>query len=504
MLHKEKNETNEDVIARSYLTKQDGGKFIGWIFLLSCAMAGVQFVYSIQFAIGAPLLNQKFALSNSVIAIIMSTSGAISGFIVQPIVGVYSDTCESKFGRRRPFIVVGTIFCMIGMAFTGFSVQLGQMLGDTTPPPNVVDSPHNHTAGIIIAICSLWIINISVNAMQGPARAIIADLVPSDSQHTANSIVTGVTGLSNIIANVVGAQFLMTDDPYLVLFLIGCGFIVVCVIPTIIVAKEIPYRPLSGSSESKSPIQAFKKIGISFYTMPNVVVRIFIVFFFSWCAYSPFLIFTSNYFAQNVYGGSNLNPSSVIIFKEGVKMAMYALAGFAGVSFLFSMILPSLIKISMRGIYFISQVIATGCFASLWAASVYGPIHPPASSVGITIAFVLTSVVAINFTAFNSIPFALLSESVPSTQVGLYMGVLNSAATVSQVLTNILAGQVIVAKNDDNVAWALCFGACISVVASGSVWILKQPKQHKQHYDTNPLMTDTSPLIQARDYPSSP
>lgn len=59
--------------------------------LLMCAFARLVFADSIQFAIGTPLFSQKLKVSDSNIAIILSTAGPISGFIVQPVIGVLSD-----------------------------------------------------------------------------------------------------------------------------------------------------------------------------------------------------------------------------------------------------------------------------------------------------------------------------------------------------------------------------------------------------------------------------
>ena len=111
------------------------------------------------------------------------------------------------------------------MAMVGNSVQLGQLLGDK---PNG-ETPHDHIYGLTIAVsCSflvtlhslslpsplspslslfyisfslehtkvgfLWLINISVNAMQGPARALISDMLPPDQQQLGNAIVTLTSG----------------------------------------------------------------------------------------------------------------------------------------------------------------------------------------------------------------------------------------------------------------------------------------------------------------------
>jgi len=129
-----------------------GVKFFGWLFCLCSSLMGVQFVYSIQFALSAPLFQHQLHMEKSTIAVILATAGPISGFIVQPIVGVWSDGLTARWGRRRPFILVGAICCVLGMAMIGGSVDLGYLLGDVRGGT----TPRQHTAGIVIAIAGLW------------------------------------------------------------------------------------------------------------------------------------------------------------------------------------------------------------------------------------------------------------------------------------------------------------------------------------------------------------
>ena len=75
---------------------------------------------SVQFAIGSPLFHNKLEIAQSTVGIILATAGPISGFIVQPVIGVISDkfkfiflfisSFSAKMGRRRPFIIVGAVF----------------------------------------------------------------------------------------------------------------------------------------------------------------------------------------------------------------------------------------------------------------------------------------------------------------------------------------------------------------------------------------------------------
>jgi len=351
---------------------------------------------------------------------------------------------------------VGAILCVIGMALVGNSANIGVLLGDDD---NGL-TPSDHKFGLLIAITFLWVINLSVNAMQGPSRALIADLLPLEEQQFGNAILMATTGLSNVVAYLIGAQVLNTKDPYQILFMVGCVFLTIFTIPTLLMAKEKEYIP--AGVVSRSPLDAFAQIGKTFISMPNIVVRIFIVFFFSWCAYSPFLIYLTIYFAKNV------DPND---YNRGVQLGFYGLAGNAVVSFLYGITQTFYLKhIGIKPTYFITQVIATICFAAMWILSVE-------HHLSVASALVLTAAVAVNFTAFNSIPFALLADTVPNSKMGMYMGVLNSAATLSQVFTNVVAGKVVVAHLNENVAWAFCVGAGLSAIAAALVWIVKIPEK---------------------------
>eukprot|EP01091_Cochliopodium_minus_P016725 TRINITY_DN6349_c0_g1_i1.p1 TRINITY_DN6349_c0_g1~~TRINITY_DN6349_c0_g1_i1.p1 ORF type:complete len:478 (-),score=90.73 TRINITY_DN6349_c0_g1_i1:14-1447(-) len=455
--------------------------FLGWLFCLCFSLAGVQFVYSIQFSSGTPLFYHQLKVPVSIVSIILSTAGPISGFIVQPIVGVISDFSESRFGRRRPFIFFGTIFCVVGMAMVGNSVLLGNWLGDT---PNG-ETMHDHYRALIFAIAGLWLMNLCVNIIQGPSRAIVADLVSQEEQQTGNAMVSNVMGISAIIASVVGAQFFETSDPYFWLFMIGVAVVLFSIVPTMIAAKEKRFTRPTGSPKP-SLLSVFVKIGRGFRYMPGSMAKTALLYFFSWCAYSPFMIYLTQYFSSNVYAHQGAN--------YGVKMGMYALAGFAGVCTIYSLLLPPLIRLTnIHVCYFFSQLLATACYVMFLFFDT--PV----------MAFVLTSLVGINYTTFNSIPFALVTSAADPSDAGLFMGVLNSGSVVAQTVTNIIAGQIVAAKHQ-NVQWGIAFGSVFSVLAMIMVFFL--PSQgttmRTDLSETSPLMNEKIQTEDTNDYNNNP
>jgi len=150
-----------------------------------------------------------------------------------------------------------------------------------------------------------------------------------------------------------------------------------------------------------------------------------------------------------------------------VKLGMYATACFAAVSFVYSMIMPYLLGLGVRPVYFLTQVIQCACFIMfLFFDQVY-------------VAFILTSLIGINFTAFNSIPFALMTNMVPSADVGMYMGVLNSASVVAQTVTNSLASPI-VSWQDENVAWGIAWGGLWAGAGALLIWALPTGKKYQE------------------------
>ena len=101
----------------SPMNRSDGAKDCSLVTLvLSCTVAaGVQFGWALQLSLLTPYI-QTLGISHAFSSFIW-LCGPITGLVVQPCVGIWSDKCTSKYGRRRPFILVGSL--MISIATLG-------------------------------------------------------------------------------------------------------------------------------------------------------------------------------------------------------------------------------------------------------------------------------------------------------------------------------------------------------------------------------------------------
>ena len=107
-------------------------------------------------------------------------AGPVSGAVVKPIVGFYSDGCVSAMGKRRPFILGAVAAIVCSLLIFGNAEHLGYYFGDQRGGENTV----SHAAGLAIAVGSFWMLDCSINVMQAPLRALLSDTVPKHQQTT--------------------------------------------------------------------------------------------------------------------------------------------------------------------------------------------------------------------------------------------------------------------------------------------------------------------------------
>src|SRR5215213_2910643 len=135
-----------------------------------------------------------FALQNSNASRILQTFGAdvehlsmfwlaapITGMIVQPIIGHYSDRTWTKLGRRRPYFLVGAILASLALLFMPNSQVLAYML-----PP------------ILVGAGMLMIMDASINVAMEPFRALVGDILPDEQRSLGFSVQTFLIGIGAV------------------------------------------------------------------------------------------------------------------------------------------------------------------------------------------------------------------------------------------------------------------------------------------------------------------
>ncbi|XP_051146090.1 sucrose transport protein SUC3 [Andrographis paniculata] len=222
--------------------------------VLSCMVAaGVQFGWALQLSLLTPYI-QTLGIGHEFSSFIW-LCGPITGLVVQPCVGIWSDKCTSKYGRRRPFILVGSLMISVAVIIIGFSADIGYILGDTKEHCSTFKGTRTRAA--IVFVIGFWMLDLANNTVQGPARALLADLSGPDQRNSSNAIFCTWMAVGNILGFSSGASgnwhrwfpFLTSRaccEPcgnLKAAFLIAVVFLTFCTLVTIYFAKEVPLMP---------------------------------------------------------------------------------------------------------------------------------------------------------------------------------------------------------------------------------------------------------------------
>ncbi|KAF8408075.1 hypothetical protein HHK36_007216 [Tetracentron sinense] len=239
--------------------------------VLSCMVAaGVQFGWALQLSLLTPYIQASFCLlihlnsmqisdhSMATLGIEHAFSsfiwlcGPITGLVVQPCVGIWSDKCSSKYGRRRPFIFIGSLLIAVAVTIIGFSADIGYFLGDTKEHCSTFKGTRTRAA--IVFVIGFWMLDLANNTVQGPARALLADLSGPDQRNSANAIFCSWMAFGNILGFSSGASgnwhrwfpFLKNKaccdacGNLKAAFLVAVVFLTLCTLVTLYFAKEVP------------------------------------------------------------------------------------------------------------------------------------------------------------------------------------------------------------------------------------------------------------------------
>ncbi|CAO3644138.1 unnamed protein product [Mucor fragilis] len=260
--------------------------------------------------LGTPYL-LSLGLSKSYMSLVW-IAGPLSGLIMQPVVGVISDSCRSKWGRRRPFLVGGSIIVVLSLLAIGWTRELTRLFtnsegGDTFK-----------TVSIIVAIASIYILDFSVNCVQASCRALIVDSLPPSQQEDGTAWAGRMVGLGNVAGYFMGYADLVRVFPFFgdtqlkvlcvfaTIVLLGCDFITCYTVKE----KVLKIDYANGSRKKRSPFALFSDIFRNIWHLPKPIQRICNVQFFAWIGWFPFLFYSTTWVAE-IYNNSSLGDDTV-------------------------------------------------------------------------------------------------------------------------------------------------------------------------------------------------
>ncbi|XP_069893375.1 proton-associated sugar transporter A isoform X1 [Dipodomys merriami] len=158
-----------------------------------CILFGIEFSYAMETAYVTPVLLQM-GLPDQLYSLVWFIS-PILGFLLQPLLGAWSDRCTSRFGRRRPFILVLAIGALLGLSLLLNGRDIGLALADTAT---------NHKWGILLTVCGVVLMDFSADSADNPSHAYMMDVCGPVDQDRGLNIHALLAGLGGGFGYVVG------------------------------------------------------------------------------------------------------------------------------------------------------------------------------------------------------------------------------------------------------------------------------------------------------------
>jgi len=452
---------------------------------------------------------------------ILWVAAPLTGLLIQPIVGYFSDNTWNRLGRRRPFFLGGAITASLALFVMPHSTALWMAAG------------------------MLWIMDASINITMEPFRAFVGDMLPDEQRIKGFAMQSFFIGTGAVVASAMPwmmsnwfnisniAEVGSIPDSVRFSFMLGAAAYFVSVIWTVVSTREYSPEQLAAfeearteqfhlEAESAQPRSAsqFKKsggiwllmglaitasilifeldkelfiLGIGFtafgllqflsaglknqsrtdngfleimedlFAMPKAMKQLAVVQFFSWFALFAMWIYTTGAVTSHHYG--TIDTSSKL-YNEGADWVGVLFASYNGFAALSAFAIPvlaaktgkkvtHLINLWLGGLGLISFVFIKDP-ALLWI---------PMIGVGIAWASIL------------SVPYAILSGSLPANKMGVFMGIFNFFIGIPQLVAASILGLFVKYMFDGQAIYALVLGGISLFIAGLATLLVDDPTE---------------------------
>lgn len=419
------------------------------IWNMSFGFLGIQFGFMLQIS-NISRIFQTYGGEVENLAL-YAIAGPVTGLVVQPIIGYLSDrTWHPKWGRRRPYFLIGALAATIALVIM----------------PN---SP-----SLYVAIGMLWVMDSAFNISMEPFRAFVGDMLPERQRTMGYAMQSFFIGLGSVIAallpitltyfgvaNTAGGKEI--PDSVRFSFYAGAFAIVAAVLVTILTTREYPPADmkqfLANKQKTKGILHAFDDIFGSLLKMPSTMLQLAVVQFFTWFGLNAMWAFMTPTVAKRAFGATD--PQSAA-FQDagnwvGVMFATYSL-----VAFLIAFLLPVVARASSRKLtHSLSLVLGAVSLVSIFFIQDKYLLLLPMVGVGVAWASLL------------SMPYAILIGALPQDKLGYFVGVFNFFIVIPQLVASACLGPILRDVFHGQTEYMSLLAGVSFVLAALSVFLVK-------------------------------
>jgi maltose/moltooligosaccharide transporter len=420
---------------------------------------GLQFGFALQNA-NASRIFQSLGASSDQLPLLWFAAPC-SGLLVQPLVGYFSDRTWTRLGRRRPYFLVGALLAAAALVLM----------------------PRAPTLWAAAAL--LWLLDGAFNTSMEPFRAFVGDQLAPSQRPAGYSMQSFFIGAGAIVASflpwllerggignaTVAGYGSAIPDTVRFAFEIGAAVLLLAIAWTAFTSREYPPQELLAFEDAlpAGSVRAVARGSGALATiagdlagMPLAMWRLAPVQFFSWLALFSMWIYTTPAVAQVHFGATD--PRSAA-YNHGANWVGVLFGAYNGFAALAAVIIPSMVRrLGLRLTHLVNVWLGGAALLSFLV------IRDPD--------WLLVSMVGMGFAwaSVLSLPYALLSDSVPAQKMGLYMGVFNIFIVIPQMVAASVLGFLLRLLFGGAPIYALALGGASFILAGLLALRVPQPQ----------------------------
>jgi maltose/moltooligosaccharide transporter len=398
------------------------------ILTMNFGFFGVQFSFGLQQSNMSAIY--RYLGANEAELPMLWLAGPVTGLLVQPVIGAISDgTWSPKFGRRKPFFLIGALIASLALIAMPFS------------------------SSIWMAASLLWILDAANNIALEPYRAFVSDKLPKKQYSIGFLMQSFFTGLGSIMSNftpviLVSFGILALSDtmdngvPVSTYWAFGIGAIasIGTILVTVLTTSEYPptEEELAVINANKAKGNTFsrtlKEIKEAFMKMPKTMRQLIPVMFFSWYAMFCYWQYLTSALSLSLFDTLDQNTP----FFNQAQLLTGNLNGTYNiicVLIAFPMI-PIARKLGAKNLHFISLLlggIGLMIMPFLNDTDILFTI-PLGSGIPVSQIYLFSFGLGITWASMMAMPYQMLAASIPSDKMGIYMGIFNMFIVIPMII----------------------------------------------------------------------
>lgn len=428
---------------------------------MSVGFFGIQFGWDLQRANMGRIYENLGANPDDIPLLFLAAP--LTGLLVQPVIGYMSDrTWHPKWGRRRPYFLVGAILCSIALVIMP------------------------HSSALWMAAGLLWVLDTFGNVSMEPFRAFVTDKLPDSQVNRGFIMQSMMIGLGGSIAS--SLPWIMRNVFHVAntapqgsipenvkwSFYIGAFFFLSSVLYTVFTSSEYPPSETPDKNKPGESRSGVAEILHALTNMPKRMQIVALVQFFTWPGLFLMWFYYTTAVAVNVFGGKDASDP---IYATGADFGSLTLAYYSVVTFLFALVLPSIAdKLGRKLTHALCLLCgAIGLISVSWIHDKY-------------LLYAAMTGIGIAWSSILSMPYAMLSGSLPKDKVGIYMGIFNFFIVLPEIIASLGFGWLMKNVLNNNRLLAIELGGFLFILAAIICYLfIKEKKNDEDETETSKL-----------------